>query len=41
MRAVQIAADMIENEVYHPYNVEEQVEHNLQKADNALSLIKE
>ncbi|WP_217596797.1 spore coat protein [Cohnella sp. GbtcB17] len=37
----KIAAYMIENEMYHPYNVEKQVEHDVLKADTALSLIKE
>lgn len=36
----KIAAYMIENEMYHPYDVNEQVEHDLKKADNALNLLK-
>lgn len=35
-----IATYMIENEMYHAYDIQEQVEHDLQKADMALELIK-
>lgn len=36
----KIANYMIENEMYHAYNIDEQVEHDLQKADMALELAK-
>lgn len=36
----KIAQYMIKNEMYHAYNVDEQVEHDLKKADIALELIK-
>ncbi len=35
----KIATYMIENEMYHAYDVEEQVEHDLKKADIALELV--
>ena len=31
---------MIENEMYHAYDIEEQVNHDLKKADKALDLVK-
>lgn len=34
----KIAAYMIENEMYHPYDLEEQVEHDLKKAKTALEI---
>lgn len=37
----KIAKYMIENEMYHPYDIEEQVEHDIKKADNASDLVKE
>jgi|SRR5690606_3325668 similar to spore coat protein len=36
----KIAQYMIKNEMYHAYNVDEQIEHDLKKADIALELIK-
>lgn len=36
----KIAAYMIENEMYHPYDVTEQVDHDLKKAETALELSK-
>ncbi|WP_342564931.1 spore coat protein [Paenibacillus sp. FSL R7-0345] len=36
----KIAAYMIENEMYHPYDITEQVEHDLKKAETALELQK-
>ncbi|WP_298826143.1 spore coat protein [uncultured Planococcus sp.] len=36
----KIAQYMIKNDMYHAYNIEEQVEHDLKKADVALELIK-
>jgi len=36
----KIAAYMIENEMYHPYDVNEQVDHDLKKAETALELSK-
>ncbi|MFP4977456.1 spore coat protein [Paenibacillus sp. CN-4] len=36
----KIAAYMIENEMYHPYDVEEQIEHDAKKAEHALELLK-
>ena len=36
----KIAQYMIKNEMYHAYNIEEQVGHDLKKADVALELIK-
>lgn len=36
----KIAQYMIKNEMYHAYNIEEQVVHDLKKADVALELIK-
>jgi similar to spore coat protein len=35
----KIADYMIKNEMYHPYNIEEQVEHDLEKSDKALKLV--
>ncbi|WP_394223728.1 spore coat protein [Priestia aryabhattai] len=34
----KIAQYMIENEMYHAYDIEEQVNHDLKKADKALDL---
>ncbi|MFK0521649.1 spore coat protein [Paenibacillus illinoisensis] len=34
----KIADYMIKNEMYHPYNIDEQVEHDLEKSDTALKL---
>ncbi|MFP7733277.1 spore coat protein [Priestia aryabhattai] len=36
----KIAQYMIDNEMYHAYDVEEQVNHDLNKADKALELAK-
>ena len=36
----KIATYMIENEMYHAYNMEEQVKLDLEKADTALELVK-
>ena len=36
----KIAQYMIDNEMYHAYDVEEQVNHDLKKADKALELVK-
>lgn len=36
----KIAQYMIKNGMYHAYNIDEQVEHDLKKADVALELIK-
>ena len=36
----KIAQYMIKNEMYHAYNIDEQVEHDLKKADISLELIK-
>lgn len=36
----KIAQYMIKNEMYHAYNIDEQIEHDLKKADIALELIK-
>lgn len=36
----KIAQYMIKNEMYHAYDIEEQVEHDLKKADTALALAK-
>ncbi|WP_082451794.1 spore coat protein [Paenibacillus ihuae] len=36
----KIAAYMIENEMYHPYDISEQVEHDLKKAETAMGLLK-
>lgn len=36
----KIAQYMIKNEMYHAYNVDEQIEHDLKKAEIALELIK-
>ncbi|MDI2585814.1 spore coat protein [Psychrobacillus sp. NEAU-3TGS] len=36
----KIAQYMIKNEMYHAYDVEEQIEHDLIKADNAIELVK-
>ena len=36
----KIAQYMIENEMYHAYDIEEQVNHDLKKADKALDLAK-
>lgn len=36
----KIAAYMIENEMYHPYDVEEQIGHDAKKAEHALELLK-
>ncbi|MCM3792752.1 spore coat protein [Priestia megaterium] len=36
----KIAQYMIDNEMYHAYDVEEQVNHDLKKADKALDLAK-
>ncbi|MFS0869199.1 spore coat protein [Paenibacillus xylanilyticus] len=35
----KIADYMIKNEMYHPYNIEEQVEHDMKKSDTALKLV--
>ncbi|MEO2203540.1 spore coat protein [Paenibacillus pabuli] len=35
----KIADYMIKNEMYHPYNIDEQVEHDLEKSDKALQLV--
>lgn len=36
----KIAQYMIKKEMYHAYNIDEQIEHDLKKADIALELIK-
>ena len=36
----KIAQYMIKNEMYHAYDLDEQMEHDLEKADNALKLLK-
>ncbi|WP_129703763.1 spore coat protein [Priestia megaterium] len=36
----KIAQYMIDNEMYHAYDVEEQINHDLKKADTALDLAK-
>ncbi|MBK0008664.1 MULTISPECIES: spore coat protein [Priestia] len=36
----KISQYMIDNEMYHAYDVEEQVNHDLKKADKALELVK-
>lgn len=36
----KIAAYMIDNEMYHPYDLNEQVEHDQKKAETALELTK-
>lgn len=36
----KIAQYMIKNEMYHAYNIDEQIEHDLKKADTALKLAK-
>ena len=36
----KIATYMVDNGMYHPYDVEEQIEHDAKKADHALSLLK-
>lgn len=30
---------MIKNEMYHPYSIEEQVKHDMEKSDMALKLL--
>lgn len=35
----QIAAFMIENEMYHPYDIAEQIDHDKKKAETALGLL--
>lgn len=35
----QIAAYMIENEMYHPYDISEQLDHDKKKAETALDLL--
>jgi len=35
----KIADYMIKNEMYHPYNIDEQVEHDLEKSDKVLQLV--
>ncbi|MEY8745879.1 spore coat protein [Paenibacillus tundrae] len=37
----KIADYMIKNEMYHPYSIDEQVEHDLEKSDKVLGLVKE
>lgn len=36
----KIAQYMIDNEMYHAYDLKEQINHDIKKADNALDLIK-
>ena len=36
----KIAQYMIKNEMYHAYDLDEQMNHDLEKADNALKLLK-
>lgn len=36
----KIAQYMIKNEMYHAYDLDEQMDHDLEKADNALKLLK-
>lgn len=36
----KIAKYMIDNEMYHPYDIDEQVKHDLKKADHANELVK-
>ncbi|MFC5466047.1 spore coat protein [Lederbergia graminis] len=36
----KIAQYMIKNEMYHAYDLDEQLEHDLEKADNAIKLTK-
>ncbi|KGR87000.1 spore gernimation protein GerQ [Lysinibacillus odysseyi 34hs-1 = NBRC 100172] len=36
----KIAQYMIKNEMYHAYDLDEQMQHDLEKADNALDLLK-
>jgi similar to spore coat protein len=36
----KIAQYMIDNEMYHAYDLKEQINHDIKKADNALELIK-
>jgi len=36
----KIAQYMIDNEMYHAYDIKEQINHDIKKADNALDLIK-
>lgn len=36
----KIAQYMIKNEMYHAYDLDEQMEHDLEKADNAIKLTK-
>lgn len=36
----KIAAYMIENEMYHPYDLQGQIEHDAKKAETALELLK-
>lgn len=35
----KIADYMIKNEMYHPYSIEKQVEHDMEKSDMALKLL--
>ena len=36
----KIAQYMIENEMYHAYNIDDQIEHDLKKADMAMKMAK-